>query len=64
MDRPLGIGALIHFRGSIGVVIDHDWDYHCDGLEPENFIRVYWHDEGKSTWEEWETNMKLFEVIG
>ena len=64
MSRPLAIGTLIHFRGSIGVIIDNDLTLTGDGLEPENFIRVYWHDEARATWEEWETNMKLFEVIG
>ena len=63
MDRPLAIGTLIHFRGSIGVVIDEELDT-GGGMEPEIFIRVYWHDEARATWEEWETNMELFEVIG
>tara|TARA_B100000131_G_scaffold142146_1_gene138280 strand:+ start:501 stop:707 length:207 start_codon:yes stop_codon:yes gene_type:complete len=68
MDRPLAIGTLIHFRGSIGVVIDEELEAFgevVDGeFEPEIFIRVYWHDEARATWEEWETNMKLFKVIG
>ena len=65
MEYPLEIGTLIHFRGSIGVVVGREWvEYLGPGDEPENFIEIYWHDEGKSTWEEWETNMELFEVIG
>ena len=45
------------------MVIDEELDT-GGGLEPEIFIRVYWHDEARATWEEWETNMKLFKVIG
>lgn len=63
MYKSLDIGTLICFRGSIGVVINEELQIRC-GLEPEVFIQVYWHDEARATWEEWETNMKLFKVIG
>ncbi len=64
MEYPLEIGTLIHFRGNIGVVVGHDWTNFSDGQEPENWIQVYWHEDSNTTWEEWETNMELFEVIG
>ncbi len=62
MMKTIEIGSLIYWRGSLGIVIDYSWE-EGDGQEPEYWIRVHWHDSN-STWEEWETNMDLFEVIG
>ena len=55
------IGALISWKGSIGVVVDHD--INTDGL-CEDWVEIYWAQSNKFTWEEWEANWDLFEVIG
>ena len=63
MEPPVKIGSLINFRGSIGVIIDHDWEEH-DPIVPFHWVQVYWCEDQEYTWETWEDNSHHFEVIG
>lgn len=56
------MGALFRYCNDYGIILAVRVSSH--GIcQPETWIKVGWCSSGKTSWEEWETNMDCFEVI-